>query len=213
MSENDWPRLPWKDVVEKIAPLVFRVYIDQYVGTAFVVCRGRGKPPFEHVAVLATARHVADPAKTGVVDSLTLVSSDLKREYPSSQNPMEMRVLGKEAYDTSVILVRSREEIISSQALMPMLPWNSLLRRGADIAWLGFPALFDPELCFFHGFVSGFRGDRPRYLVNGTAMPGVSGGPAFDNRAHLIGLVSEYISHKEEGEAVLPGVLTVVPIN
>jgi hypothetical protein len=96
---------------------------------------------------------------------------------------------------------------------MPMLPWNSLLRRGADIAWLGFPAVFEPELCFFHGFVSGFKADPPRYLVDGTAMPGVSGGPAFDDRAHLIGLVSAYIRHEQEGDPISPGVLAVVPIN
>jgi hypothetical protein len=189
------------------------VYVDENVGTAFVVARGRGKPPFEHVAALATARHVADPARTGFVESLALVSSDLKRRYPSSENPMKIQSLGEEGYDTSVILVHSRDEIISREAVMPMLPWSSMLRRGADIAWLGFPAIFEPELCFFHGFISGFRANPPTYLVDGTAMPGVSGGPAFDNRAHLIGLVSAYIPHAQAGEPILPGVLSVVPIN
>jgi len=99
-----------------------------------------------------------------------------------------------------------------------MLPSNSLLRRGADIAWLGFPGVFEPELCFFHGFISGFKADPPRYLVDGNAMRGVSGGPAFDNRAHLIGLVSAYTcdeqeGDEQEGQPILPGVLLVVPIN
>jgi hypothetical protein len=103
MSAHDWPRLPWKEVVEQIAPLVFRVYVDQYVGTAFVVGRGRGKPPYEYVALLATARHVVDPATTGFIDTLTLVSSDLERRYASSENLMKIQSLGDEAYDTSVI--------------------------------------------------------------------------------------------------------------
>lgn len=213
MSAADWPRLLWKEAVDKISPVVFRVYVDDWVGTAFIVARGRGKPPFEHLAVFATARHVADPTKTGSVESLTLVSSDLARRYPSKENPMEMHSLGAEGHDTAVILMRSREEIISRDGLMPMLPWNSLLRRGSEIAWLGFPGIFEPELCFFHGFISGFRADPPEYLVDGSAMPGVSGGPAFDNRAHLVGLVSAYIPHEQEDGAILPGVLSVVPIN
>jgi hypothetical protein len=92
------------------------------------------------------------------------------------------------------------------------MPHEWMLPRGAEIAWMGYPGLTEPELCFFHGHISGYSGDPPLYYVDGHAINGVSGGPAFDNRAHFIGLVSSYLPNRVDENTVLPGLLAVVPI-
>jgi hypothetical protein len=66
---------------------------------------------------------------------------------------------------------------------------------------------------FFHGHVSGYLKEPPTYLVDGVAIDGVSGGPAFDNRCHIIGLVSSYLPNKIDEKTILPGLLALVPIN
>jgi hypothetical protein len=94
-----------------------------------------------------------------------------------------------------------------------MLRWDLMMPKGAPIGWMGFPGITEPELCFFHGHVSGYVGDPPTYLIDGVAINGVSGGPAFDNRAHLIGLVSAYIPNRVNPHTTLPGLMAAVPIN
>ena len=71
----------------------------------------------------------------------------------------------------------------------------------------------EAELCFFHGFISGYFNDPPTYLVDGVAINGVSGGPAFDNRVHIIGLVSAYIPNRVDRQTTLPGLMALIPIN
>lgn len=85
--------------------------------------------------------------------------------------------------------------------------------RGSEVGILGFPGLVEPELCFFKGSVSGFLNQPPTYLIDGVAINGVSGGPAFDSRAHLIGLVSAYIPNRVDESTTLPGLMSLMPIS
>lgn len=87
------------------------------------------------------------------------------------------------------------------------------MARGAEIGWLGFPGIVEPELCFFHGYVSGYLNDPPTYLVDGVAINGVSGRPVFDNRAHVIGLVCAYRPNRIDDQTTLPGVTALMPTN
>jgi hypothetical protein len=45
----------------------------------------------------------------------------------------------------------------------------------------------------------------PVYLVDGVAINGVSGGPVFDDRCHLAGLVSAYLPNRVAPNTTLPG--------
>jgi len=112
-----------------------------------------------------------------------------------------------------LILLSTKKHIINHQQLAPMMPYQSMLARGAEVGWLGFPGLVEPELCFFHGNVSGSLNEPPTYLIDGVAINGVSGGPVFDERAHLIGLVSAYIPNRVDAQTTLPGLAALVPIN
>jgi hypothetical protein len=80
----------------------------------------------------------------------------------------------------------------SFAAIRPQLFFPIMFPRGAPLGWLGYPGLAFPELCFFRGFISGHQEKPPIYLVDGVAINGVSGGPAFDLSGLIVGLISAY---------------------
>jgi hypothetical protein len=77
-----------------------------------------------------------------------------------------------------------------------------------EIGWVGFPALSPTDLCFFSGRISAYIEAQRAYLVDGVAINGVSGGPAFwpaeKDAPHVIGVVSAYAPNRAQGET-LPG--------
>lgn len=77
---------------------------------------------------------------------------------------------------------------------------------------MGFPALSPEDLCLFSGRVSCFLENQRAYLVDGVAVNGVSGGPAFhlglEGSTTLIGVVSAYIPNLAAGRS-LPGLCLV----
>ncbi|MGH7973828.1 MAG: hypothetical protein ACREIC_34355, partial [Limisphaerales bacterium] len=75
------------------------------------------------------------------------------------------------------------------------------------------PGLVFPELCFFQGCVSGYQEQPPIYLVDGVAINGVSGGPAFDRSGLVVGLVSAYLPNQIDSNTTLPGLMMVTPLN
>ena len=56
---------------------------------------------------------------------------------------------------------------------------GKFLRVGNEIGWLGFPAVETTSLCFFGGRISAWNDTAKFYFVDGVAIHGVSGGPAF----------------------------------
>jgi trypsin-like peptidase len=212
MSEPRFPTLPWPDAVDRVEKSVFRVYSGQSAGTCFLFSVGTDPTTKEAFALFATAWHVVEDL-VGSPDDLTLVSADEQRVLDSSIDEIEFAPFGEIAWDTALIIAKTGDPLLTEKELLPLLPYDVQLRRGADIGWLGFPGLVEPELCFFQGHVSGYLHDPPTYLVDGVAINGVSGGPAFDNRAHLIGLVSAYIPNQVDKYTTLPGLMTLVPIS
>jgi hypothetical protein len=86
------------------------------------------------------------------------------------------------------------------------------IREAIPVGWLGYPASITNKLCFFKGVISCFLDDEESYLVDGVAINGVSGGPAFMTFGQsveaisLIGLVTAYVPNRSAVE-VLPGLL------
>ncbi len=66
---------------------------------------------------------------------------------------------------------------------LPLVPKDKFLKVGNKIGWLGFPAIQGANLCFFSGDISAWLQSQMAYLVDGVAINGVSGGPAF----HILG--------------------------
>jgi len=92
--------------------------------------------------------------------------------------------------------------------LIPLLPTTVPLAIGADVGWLGFPAIAPWDLCFFSGTISARQEWRHAYLIDGVAINGVSGGPVVYSTetegVQIVGTISAYVSNTATGD-VLPG--------
>jgi hypothetical protein len=79
---------------------------------------------------------------------------------------------------------------------------------GAEVGWLGFPAIAPHTLCFFSGNISAHQEFRNAYLIDGVAINGVSGGPVLylteTDGVQIVGIVSADSANRATGEA-LPG--------
>jgi hypothetical protein len=146
--ESKWPKQRWDQVVDRISQLVFRVYAGESAGTAFVISLGAQKHANRHGAILVTALHVLAQAALNKQE-LVLVSADKRKSFSSSIDEIRIQELGTGLHDTVMIMLLSKRRIVTQEELVPMLPSSSMLARGADIGWLGFPGFVEPELCFF----------------------------------------------------------------
>lgn len=211
-SNSNWPELDWHEVIDRVSPSVFRVETEQSGGTAFVFSLAKTPRNGKHYSMLATVWHVLRDSIDST-STLTLISSDGNREWKSTSDNISYMQLGDEVFDTALIMVESAVPLMDITCLLPILPFESHMARGAGIGWLGFPGIADPELCFFTGVVSGYLNEPPGYLIDGVAINGVSGGPVFDNRCHLIGMMTAYIPNRIDEVTTLPGLSAVTPIN
>jgi hypothetical protein len=209
---SKWPSQLWNKVVDRIAPLVFRIYTGNSAGTGFVISVGSADSDEYHHAILATAWHVIEEAASNPID-VQIVSVDRTKVFDTHADRMHVQQIGEVVHDTGLIMLSTKKQIIEQRQLAPIMPFHLKLARGAEVGWLGFPGFVDPELCFFHGHVSGYLNEPPTYLIDGVAINGVSGGPVFDDRAHLIGLVSAYIPNRVDAQTTLPGLAALMPIN
>ncbi|MFA5874633.1 MAG: trypsin-like peptidase domain-containing protein [Anaerolineales bacterium] len=207
-----WPELPWDEVVDRVVKSLYRVYAGQSAGTCFLVSLGLTHDKTHAYAIFATAWHVVKDMVDST-DDIQLVSADKQKTFSSRTDLISFAALGNSLYDTALIIAKTGDPIVSQSDLLPILPTDSMLARGAEIGWLGFPGVVEPEPCFFHGYISGYLRNPPTYLVDGVAINGVSGGPAIDNRAHLIGLVSAYLPNRLDKTTTLPGMTALIPIN
>jgi hypothetical protein len=95
---------------------------------------------------------------------------------------------------------------------IPLAGENAGLKVGVEIGWVGFPGVAPTNLCFFCGSISSRIETERDYLVDGVAIHGVSGGPAFwapsDAPLQIIGVVSEYWSDMA-GRVPLPGLAVI----
>lgn len=203
-----FPKLSWHDAAERVGRSTFRLYTDKSMGTGFLVMVGKGGSGY--VAALATAWHVVDAAVAG--SALRICDRDGKEVVRSLDGNMSVMEIG-EKIDSAILVVTSKERLFAENQLLPILPTEVQLAQGAEIGWMGYPGIVEPELCFFHGYVAGMLRKPPVYLVDGVAINGVSGGPVFDDRCHLVGLVSAYLPNRIDSATTLPGVSFVVPIN
>ena len=98
---------------------------------------------------------------------------------------------------------------------LPLSAKDTHVKVGVEIGWLGFPAVAS-ELCFFSGRVSAYEDLRQRYLVDGVAINGVSGGPTFkaeDTGVSIMGAVSAYLPNTATSTGqVLPGLSVVADV-
>jgi Trypsin-like peptidase domain len=192
---------PWHKAVEDIRPHVFRITTPRGSGTGFLVAR----QPGTGIIGIATAAHVIDHAHYW--------EQPIRIEHSASGasrliRPADRAILLEEAKDTAAIVIEVGDLALPTETL-PLGPEDMHLKVGNEIGWLGFPAVAASTLCFFSGRVSAWTAES--YLVDGVAINGVSGGPAFhlhDGGPILMGVMSAYIPNRATGET-LPGLAVV----
>jgi hypothetical protein len=92
---------------------------------------------------------------------------------------------------------------------IPALLSREEVVKGMEVGWVGYPSVASESPCFFSGRLSGYLQAPFLYLVDGTGIRGLSGGPVFDERGRILGIVSAYLGPDTE---TLTGLMAVVPI-
>ncbi|MCX5860804.1 MAG: serine protease [Desulfomonile sp.] len=198
----------WVEAVETVEPHVVRIMTPQCSGTGFLVSH------FENslICAIATAAHVVSHAQYW--------EQPIRIEHKKSGKTILLRSADRAIFlhavnDTAAIVFANVELPLPDKPL-DLPPENRSLKVGNEIGWLGFPdAVAHGDLCFFSGRVSAYREKQFEYLVDGVAINGVSGGPAFWNgasRVTLVGVMRAYIANRATGET-LPGLSVVTNVD
>jgi hypothetical protein len=199
-------RLLWQDLVDMVRSHVVRILTPRGSGTGFLLYNSRAKG----FCAIATAAHV--------VSNAHLWEEPIRVQHADSGKTILVRapnraVLLRVEQDSAAIAFRTPDLDLPDEPLA-LGPSDRHIRVGVEIGWLGFPAISN-ELCFFSGRVSAYIESQERYLIDGVAINGVSGGPAFkgedDETISLTGVLSAYIPNRATGEA-LPGLAVVADV-
>ena len=195
--------LDWDEAIEELSPHIVRIATPDGSGTGFLVFHSTTSD----VVAIATAAHVVDRAHYW--------EQPIRVEHTSSGTSTILRPANRAIFiererDTAAV-VFSKDSLKIPDRTLNLTPEGKVLKVGFEIGWLGYPAVYQQELCFFSGRISRFATGLSGYLVDGVAINGVSGGPAFWNggqRITLIGVVSAYLVNRATGET-LPGLSLV----
>lgn len=194
----------WQQAVETIKPYVVRISTPDHSGTGFLFAYAAGGG----ICGFATAAHTLSQAfyweQPVRVEHFATGTERLLR-------PVDRSIVLDESTDTGAI-VFLRDDFPLPQTPLPTTPESMNYRVGVEIGWVGFPGVQLDQLCFFSGRISAWLDQKQAYLVDGVAISGVSGGPAFhvgaDGQPVLLGVVSAYLPNKAAG-AALPGLSVV----
>jgi hypothetical protein len=193
----------WSDAVAALRPYVFRISTPRGFGTGFLLSRHQN----QRLCAIATAAHVIDHAHYW--------EEPIRLEHAESGRNVLVRtpervIFLDEAHDTAALLIEAGDLDLPKTSL-PLGPKGHHYRVGNDVGWVGFPAVASTTLCFFQGRVSAWLKIEQSYLIDGVAINGVSGGPAFhlaEDLPLMVGVVSAYMPNRATGET-LPGVAVV----
>lgn len=192
----------WHQAFEAVEPYIVKIITPQGSGTGFLMASTSG----QEFHGIATAAHVIDfahyweqPIRIQHIHSGEVIF--LKKESRSIDISSNM--------DSATIVIKGKLPFLKSPPTL--IPEDKRLMVGVEIGWMGFPAIAPDNLCFFSGRISSWVEDSKFYFVDGVAINGVSGGPAFQitpKKIFLIGLVSAYVPNRATG-AALPGLCVV----
>jgi hypothetical protein len=200
--------MEWHQAIKELEDHVVRISTPQVSGSGWLVSRSTTSA----LCGIATAAHVIEHAHYW--------EEPIRLFHPRSGKsvvlrPRDRSVHIEPALDSAAI-VFSLTDLPLLDTVPALVDKTKFIKLGVEIGWLGFPALPSADLCFFSGHVSAYLAAMSAYLIDGVAINGVSGGPAFYVRKELgkpdavivMGIVSAYIPNRATGE-VLSGVAVV----
>jgi hypothetical protein len=200
--------MEWHEAVSILRPHIVKISTPDCSGTGWLVSRSKRT----ELCAVATAAHVIDHAHYW--------EQPIRLYHPASNKTVlihksERAINLNQDMDTAGMLFPIGELSLPDEPL-EMLVNSKFIKVGVEIGWLGFPAIPRAGLSFFSGRVSSYNMDDSTYFVDGVAINGVSGGPAFQRKTDgppiLIGVVSAYIPNRATG-VVLPGVAVVQDVS
>jgi S1-C subfamily serine protease len=158
----------------KIFPLYVPNSSQQSSGTGFAISSD---------GLIVTNHHIISERKNISVKG---VNGDYTKAYKASI------VLEDKNNDISIIRISDQSIKISA---IPFVINNNISEVGTSVFVLGYPlrATMGDEIKLTNGIISsksGFMGDITSYQISVPVQPGNSGGPLFDLKGNLIGIVS-----------------------
>lgn len=196
-----------------------------HIGSGVVI----GRTSSTNRAVIATVGHVLEPASRGIADGLNYcvkisrfdtnnTAVSICRISAANLNTKKggtITTCSIKGIDLGVVIapVHSEDnELFYPDSEIAPLPIRTKVRPfpGTNLAWSGFPALLtypefhrSPLLCYYQGVVASTYeiNNCPIIIIDGHALPGVSGGPIWQvnestQQLEIIGLVSTYASYE-----------------
>jgi len=190
----------WNAIVDRVTPYVVKIETPSGHGTGFLCLYN----DTQEYCGIATAWHVVSHADEWQ-QPIRL------RHFPSNTTVFlkeTERLIFREPTTDSAVIVFATGTLTLPPILIPLLPTTVPLAIGADVGWLGFPAIAAFDLCFFSGTISARQEWRHAYLIDGVAINGVRGGPVVYSTetegVQIVGTISAYVSNTATGD-VLPG--------
>lgn len=196
----------WAKALDTLMNYTFKISAPNGSGTGFLIkCED-----VHGFCGVATAFHVVEHAHSWE-EPIKLVHTG-SGKHIVLRNP-ERFIFINPKRDVAVIMFLNTEFELPKEGLN-LTPEDKHLKPGIQIGWAGYPVIAPNNFSFFSGVVSCFLDDQLAYLVDGVAINGVSGGPAFlvaEGGIQIMGVVTAYIPNRATGES-LPGVCFVVGI-
>ena len=192
----------WTNRVEIMRPHVVRITTPVGSGTGFILHIDEK----ENKLTIATASHVVRDAAAWkqVID----IHHDAF-EKPITAWASKRQVLLHPRFDSACVTVdlpKVRKDTFPNEPI-EHVPFEIAVPSGEEVGWLGYPGIISSQRpCFFSGHISVFANSR--YFIDGVAIPGVSGGPAFrwsrsEKKLQILGSVSAY----QRGGEAFPGLM------
>ena len=180
-SDIDWHR-----AIGTISKQIVRIEAGTSYGTGFITHAAHDLRGF------ATAHHViAKAEKNRRPIGIRYGPDKIMHVGPGTANEA-LIVRNNPPDDAALILVKNCAHLPKG---VNLIEHGQMVVMGVEIGWLGFPMVASDKLCFFSGRVSHLDAELKQYLVDGVAVKGASGGPAFyfrDNEPVVMGTISSY---------------------
>lgn len=195
--------MEWHEAIVLLRPHIFNISTPNGTGTGWLVSLSK----VSSMCAIATAAHVVDYAHYWELPIRLRHAESGKSILLRPQD----RAINIESNLDTAALIFDKDDLPLPDETLPLIQQEYYIKPGVEIGWLGYPAIYQGDICFFSGRVSSYTESAKRYLVDGVAINGVSGGPVFRCIAsgpELIGVVSAYIANRATGET-LPGVAVV----
>ena len=151
-----------------------KIESNEWTGTGFALQNG----------YVVTNYHVIENAKSIKVQG---VHGDFAKQYTAT-------VVAKDKFN-DLVLLQIDDEQFTGFGTIPYSVKTTVSEVGEDIFVLGYPltSTMGDEIKLTTGVVSsktGFQGDVSLYQISAPIQPGNSGGPLFDNKGNLVGIVN-----------------------